>query len=265
MCFQWGFRVFKRLSQWLKGAKAAVQTNNRVNALWGDAESELILWNEQQRGLGRLELPGRSGLFHSALLGVDIWENQLLIDMPFPSPPIDLLLPQTQCKISFIKQQQLLQLLVQIEERLIFEGRSALLVKIVQREFHCDRRTAARIGFARGHWPLVRLQIPMGEQVRARVINLSSGGALLNIFGKHDGFIQAKATLAVKIELTDGSCIDVKAAIKSVSYYRRPCQHTQFRVQFLALSESDQRKLDIYIANQYDRANKEVVLAASLV
>ena len=95
---------------------------------FGDAESELILWNEQQRGLGRLELPGRSGLFHSALLGVDIWENQLLIDVPFPSPPIDLLLPQTQCKISFIKQ-QLLQLLVQIEERLIFEGRSALLVK----------------------------------------------------------------------------------------------------------------------------------------
>ncbi|HMW73422.1 MAG TPA: hypothetical protein PKD17_16445 [Cellvibrionaceae bacterium] len=235
-----------------------------VNSVWSDAESELILWNEQQRGLGRIELPGRSGLFHSALLGVDIVENQLLIDMPFPSPPIDLVLPHTQCKLSFIKQQQLLQLVVQVEERLLYEGRTALLVKILQREFHCDRRAGARIGFARGQWPLVRMQIPMVEQVRARVINLSSGGALLNIFGRHDTSIQAKAQVAMKLELTDGTCIDVKAAIKSVSYYRRPCQHTQFRVQFLAMSERDARKLDLFIAYQLDQAGKEITFASEL-
>lgn len=254
--------MFKRLSQWLKGSKASVNSNSMINLAWSDAELELILWNEQQRGLGRIELPGRSGLFHSALLGADILENQLLIDMPFPSPPIDLLLPHTQCKLSFIKQQQLLQLLVQVEERLIYEGRTALLVTILQRDFHCDRRAGGRVGFARGQWPLVRMQIPMVEQVRARVINLSSGGALLNIFGKHDASIQAKAQVALKLELTDGSCIDVKAAIKSVSYYRRPCQHTQFRVQFLAMRESDQRKLDLFVACQQDRVGKEITCAA---
>lgn len=250
--------VFERLSQWLRGSRPAVQSAGGVGSFWSTAESELVLWNEQQRGLGRIELPGRSGLFHSALLGVDILENQLLIDMPFPSPPIDLLLPHTQCKLSFSKQQQLLQLVVQVEERLVFEGRTALLVKILQRDFHCDRRAGERISFERGQWPLVRMQIPMVEQVRARVINLSCGGALLNIFGRHDASIQAKTQVAMKLELTDGNCIDIKAAIKSVSYYRRPCQHTQFRVKFLAVSENDQRKLDLYIAHQQEQTAREL-------
>lgn len=257
--------MFERLSQWLKGSKPAVKTACPLSSDWSDAELELILWNEQQRGLGRIELPGRSGLFHSALLGVDIVENQLLIDMPFPSPPIDLVLPNTQCKLSFIKQQQLLQLVVQVEERLLYEGRTALLVKIVQRDFHCDRRASLRVAFARGQWPLVRMQIPMAEQLRARVINLSSGGALVNIFGKYNTSIYAKSQIAMKLELGDGTCIDVKGAIKSVTYYRRPCQHTQFRVQFLAISESDQRKLDLFIAYQQEQTTRELALSASVI
>ncbi|HMW50179.1 MAG TPA: hypothetical protein PKC70_17915, partial [Cellvibrionaceae bacterium] len=72
------------------------------------------------------------------------------------------------------------------------------------------------------------------------------------------------AQVAMKLELTDGTCIDVKAAIKSVSYYRRPCQHTQFRVQFLAMSERDARKLDLFIAYQLDQAGKEITFASEL-
>ncbi|HEY6528988.1 MAG TPA: hypothetical protein VIZ65_09865 [Cellvibrionaceae bacterium] len=245
--------MLKRLSSWFSGRKLEEKTQQLCALPWTHEESELILWNEAQRGLGRIELAGRSGLFHAALLGVDILENQLLIDVPFPSPPVDLLLPGAVCKISFSKHQQLLQLQVRVEQRLIFEGRTALLVQIIERDFHYDRRAGERITFARGEWPLMCMQIPMAEQLRARIINLSSGGALVNIFGKHDTIVSPKALVGMKLQLTDSCCIDVKCAIKSISYYRRPCQHTQFRVQFMAMSESDQRKLDLFIAYEQDR------------
>ncbi len=245
--------MFERLSQWLLGAKSHVKSSGPAVQDWSDAELELILWCERQQSLGRIELPGRSGLFHSALLGMDVLDNQLLIDMPFPSPPIELLLPNNECKISFFKQQQLLQLVVRVEERLLFEGRSALLVKIIKRDFYTDRRAGERVVFNRSNWPLVRLQIPMADQLRARVINLSSGGALLNIFGRYDSSIPAKAKIAMKLELGDGDCIDVKSVIKAVSYYRRPCQHTQFRVQFSAIEKNEQRKLDLFLAFQQEQ------------
>jgi c-di-GMP-binding flagellar brake protein YcgR len=245
--------VLERLSNWFLGGKSTADTPLIGTAQqWTAEELELMLWNEQHRSAGHMELPGRSGVFHSTLLGVDIQENQLLLDMPFPSPPIDLLLPPAVCKISFFKHQQLLQMHVRVEQHLVYQGKPALLVHIEERIFHCDRRANKRVDFARNAWPLMRMQIPMTEQLRASVLNLSSGGALLNIFGKHDEITTPKTLINAKLQLGDDCCIDVTCILKTVRYYRRPCQHTQFRVQFLSMSERDKRKLDLFIAHQQD-------------
>jgi c-di-GMP-binding flagellar brake protein YcgR len=256
--------VLKRFSYWLFDRSSAVKTPQAAAQAWTSEEAELILWNEQHRALGQIELPGRSGLFHSALLGVDIQENQLLLDVPFPSPPIDIVSPAAQCTISFFKLQQLLQLRVRVEQRLIYQGKPALLVKIEERSFHYDRRFTNRVSFSRNENPLMRLQIPMAEQLRASVLNLSSGGALLNIFGKLDEVVQKKSLLSAKLQLDEGCCIDVKCEVKTVTYYRRPCQHTQFRVQFLAMSDQDKRKLDLFIAYKQDSNLKELRLKTLL-
>jgi c-di-GMP-binding flagellar brake protein YcgR len=251
--------VLERLSKWFSSYKTANKALKQPAQNWTGEELELILWCEQQRTLGQMEIPARSGVFHSALLAVDIIENQLLIDVPFPSPPIDLLLAPAAFKISFYKQQQLLQLDVRVVEHLIFQGKPALLVQIEARSFHCDRRASFRISFERSQSPLMRIQIPMAEQLRASVLNLSSGGALLNIFGKHDEFNPLKSCMSGKLQLDDGMCIDVKCEVKTINYYRRPCQHTQLRVQFTQMSAQDQRKLTMFLAFQQDRIQSQVI------
>jgi c-di-GMP-binding flagellar brake protein YcgR len=256
--------VFERLSNWFFTRKLVGVTEEPSAQHWAEEELELILWNEKNRAVGQIELPGRSGLYHSALLAVDIQENQLLLDVPFPSPPIDLLMEPALCKISFFKQQQLLQMLVRVQQHLVYQGKPALLVQVVERDFHCDRRSSSRVSFSRTEGPLMRMQIPMAEQLRATVLNLSSGGALLNIFGKHDGLLQHKSVIGTKLQLGDGCCIDVKCVLKTVNYYRRPCQHTQFRVQFLAMNERDKRKLDLFIAFQQELRSQDACFIRQL-
>lgn len=245
--------MFERLSKWFLASKSANKEIVAPKQDWTDEELELLLWCEQHRALGRMELPARSSLFHSALLAVDNSENQLLIDSPFPSPPLELILPSAACKISFYKHQQLMQMQVQVLEHLMFQGKPALLVHIDTKSFHRDRRSSGRISFERNEAPLLRIQIPMADQLRASVLNLSTGGALLNIFGKHDDLSNLKGCVTGKLQLNDGVCIDVKGELKTVCYYRRPCQHTQIRVQFNAMSAQDQRKIALFLAFQQDK------------
>lgn len=245
--------MFERLSHWFSGPKSPVNAVSKPAITWAGEELELLLWAERQQVLGQMELPGRSGLFHSALLALDLVENQLLIDLPFPSPPIELLLPGAACKLAVGRHQQMIQLTVHVKEQLVFQGKTALLVQIEGKHFHCDRRLSARITFERSLAPIMRIQVPMVEQLRASVLNLSSGGALLNVFGKHEGLKNFTSPFNAKLQLEEGTCLDVRCELKSVSYYRRPCQHMQLRVQFVAMSAQDTRKLGLFIASHQEK------------
>lgn len=256
--------MFERLSNWFLASKSANKAIVAPKQDWTNEELELLLWCEQHRALGRMELPTRSSLFQSALLAVDISDNQLLIDSPFPSPPIELILPSAVCKISFYKHQQLMQMQVRVLEHLIFQGKPALLVHIESKSFHRDRRGCDRISFDRNEAPLLRFQIPMADQLRASVLNLSTGGAMLNIFGKHNELSDLKGCVTGKLQLNDGVCVDVKGELKAVCYYRRPCQHTQMRVQFSAMSTQDLRKLALFLAVQRDRNQSQIASVSQL-
>jgi c-di-GMP-binding flagellar brake protein YcgR len=241
-------KVFERLSSWLSGAKRVAITAPAVSSGWSDEELELMLWSEAHQVIGQMELPGRSSQFHAAMLAVDIVENQLLLDSPFPLPPAELLLPGVSCKISLCRQQQLLQLNVQIKDHLLVQGRPAILVHIISRNFHFDRRSSQRISFQRNDAPIMRIQVPMVEQLRASVMNISTSGALLNIFGKHDDLRNFKSPFSAKLQLDESVC---------------PCQHMQLRVQFAAMKSQDTRKLALFIASKQEQA-LQVLIPSSL-
>lgn len=223
---------------------------SHTNALpWQTADLEVLLFNEVQQQALQIEIPGRSSLFQSWLIGFDLTQNQLLIDTLFPSPPAELLALQSGFKITLIRQQEVLQLWVCLRETLSVANKPALLVDILSKHYRQDRRQHPRVCFERSRGPLCKLQIPMEAQLRGTLVNLSCGGALLNIFGKHtirqDSFQQ---NLRVHIQLNDELSLDCQVQIKAAQYYRSPCQHTQLRLKFNALTLDQFQLLDQFIS-----------------
>jgi c-di-GMP-binding flagellar brake protein YcgR len=220
---------------------------------WHADEVELLLWHEAHKPVLQIELAERSGIFHSSLMGFDLSADRLLLDALFPAPPVELLAQLPGFQVTLFKQQAVLQLWVCIEERWLCGGKPAWVVKVLEKTYRQDRRQHSRVSFERGHGPIARLQVPMQAQLRASVVNLSRGGALLNIFGKYNHLWQGQGWVPCKIQLSDQALLDTAVQVRAVNYYRSPCQHTQLRVKFAPMAARQQHLLQGFLCAQWDR------------
>ncbi|MGH1486187.1 MAG: flagellar brake protein [Cellvibrionaceae bacterium] len=222
----------------------AKDTNNRLLAQINRYASLIRLQDERQ--LIEVITEKRSDSFQSMIVGVDLYNQQLILD-DF-SPRIqnrEALLGQT----LILRHQHNRQMLKVTSEVLAWEeGSQCFLLKLPEDVQYHPRRQESRI-FLPSSVPLSATIDPIyGAPWYASITNISAGGMRILVTGDlRSQLHKHKPLKKCDIALDSNTAISCKGRVKSFSYHGRPYRRTEISIAFESMNEEDQYSLHSFL------------------
>ncbi|SMF36106.1 hypothetical protein SAMN02745866_02302 [Alteromonadaceae bacterium Bs31] len=222
-------------------AKPATKTDWKV---W---EADILVGCGLKHQFVSIHLPRSGETLQSFIHGFDLQSGLLLLDSLYPTPTHkllkgDVIWIQIRCEHGFYN------LKTQLKEIDGYRGGEMLTVSALYSEVNQNRRWNTRVFFDVRKGPEAEFQLLNDPLQKASVANLSRWGAQLEVYGK-----DLKQPLAMQnklqclITFNDHFQMTLNSVVKQCKFLRKPCCHSQIRVQFVQLGETSQARLDTFI------------------
>jgi len=191
--------------------------------------------------------PATGDTLQSFIHGFDLQSSLLLLDGLFPWPqqrlrPGASFWIQIKCDSGFFNLEVKL---LEVEGQ---KGHELLTVRVCQTNLTHNRRWHPRVYFEPRQGPQVELQLDNQPLQTAWIANLSSRGALLEVFGQD---LKASVNQTSQIEgvfrFNDHFHLTLKCQVRQSRFLRTPCCHTHIRLQFRVINEEQQAQIDTFI------------------
>jgi len=241
-------RVLHRFSQHgllpINSGSLENNTNNRLLAQINRYASLIRLQDERQ--LVEVIIGEHADSFQSMIVGVDLYNQQLIIDefSPRIQNPTDLL-GQT-VVIRHQNNQQMLKVTSEVIEW--DPSTRSIILNLPEQVEYQPRRQQARIMVINTN-PLSAVIEPIyGAHWHAGIDNISLGGARILVMGDlRSNLHKNKPLRKCDITLDNGQSISCRGKVKAFSYHGRPFRRTEISIEFESMKNEDLFKLENFI------------------
>jgi len=219
-------------------------TNDRLLAQVNRFTSLIRLQDERQ--LIEVIVGKQGESFQSMIVGVDLYNQQLIID-EF-SPRIQN--PSALVGQTIILRHQNKQQMLKINSEILSwdESNHTIVLDLPDRVEYQPRRQQERI-VLNNNTPLSAVIDPIyGAPWHAGIDNISLGGARILVMGDLRPHLHKHKPLRkCEITLDNGQVISCRAKVKAFSYHGRPFRRTEISIEFETLQNEDLFKLEEFI------------------
>lgn len=241
-------RVLHRFVQHIPAQKQkdsiAKNTNDRLLAQVNRYASLIRLQDERQ--LVEVMIGAQAESFQSMIVGVDLYNQQLIID-EF-SPRIQN--PTALIGQTVILRHQNNQQMLKINSEIVSweESKRTIVLNLPDKVEYQPRRQQERI-IVNNNTPLSAIIDPIyGAPWHAGIDNISLGGARILVMGDLRTHLHKNKPLRkCDITLDNGQMISCRGRVKAFSYYGRPFRRTEISIEFESLQNEDLFKLEEFI------------------
>ncbi len=215
-------------------------TNNRLLAQINRYASLIRLQDERQ--LIEVISPDHTDSFQSMIVGVDLYNQQLIIDEFSPKIQNPTALVGRTLVLRHQHNQQMIKVTCEV---LGWEEKShCLLLTLPEDVNYQPRRHELRVELT-GSAPLTATIDPLyGAPWYASISNISTGGMRILVTGDlRNNLHKNKFLKKCNITLANGSEVPCKGRVKAFSYHGRPFRRTEISIAFESMSEDDHAEL----------------------
>lgn len=180
----------------------------------------------------------------SVILGVDVDENQLLLDEFFPSPAMGLI--DANLTLSLNTPTGALYLGITIVRRVAFAGGPALVAHITAKSTHQTVIQTATVAFAKDQAPAIELLLPMTPMMCGHVVELSPTGLSMYCAATRRPSLFTHSG-ECKITFSEHFRLKANVRIQHVAFSRKPFRHSLLRITFCSLPADQKEQLQAFL------------------
>lgn len=182
------------------------------------------------------------------ILGADFSEMKVLLSDTYPRLVFatDMMGEQCEFWIRVRAQQRYLMLFL----RATASENGLITAEILDSHWSENRRWFNRLHFTSRQGPHISIPQEFTSNLKGSIRNLSAGGALIDIWGKDLGQAFCRGSkIAPTLYFNSAFEMQVDADVLEVKFLRRPCCHTQIRIEFHTLESLEIQQLDSFVTS----------------
>lgn len=213
---------------------------------WTADDQAILTFHEGSKARCLLRIGSESDYRQSVLIAFDLETNQVLIDHPFPHTSKADIEEAQHITLHLNSPSGRMTLSLKLEGELNTPYESALVMTIISKQCHNDRRTQRRVYFDSELMPDAQINLPMRSGLKGRLQDLSEGGFCMKVYGPKDTSILRRQGDCI-LEIDSHFKLKCKVEIRDGRFTREPCAFTLIRVMFCHLSSAEQDRLRAFL------------------
>jgi c-di-GMP-binding flagellar brake protein YcgR len=242
--------IFKRFFSQLSNDKPKAldkQDNNRLLAQINQFAPLIRLQDERQ--LIEVITPNQTDSFQSMILGVDLYNQQLILDEFSPRIQNPQALIGQTIVIRHQQQHEMLKIVSEVDYW--DESKNCLTIKLPSNVEFQPRREFSRFSLT-GTQVMSTKVIPLyGAPWFASITNISEGGMRILVTGDIRNHLHKnKALKKCELNLANNTMTTCAGRVKSYSYSGRPYRHTEVSIAFESMTQNDLENLRHFLQEQ---------------
>lgn len=212
---------------------------------WTENERQIIATAIAKNAFCEVRIENQEGIFQTVILGAELDSGRLFSDEIFPKPDYSLNHRLLQLRIP--STDQYLNLEVKIERAYQHQDLEFQLT-VISKSLSRDRRLLPRVQFPANCSPKVNLLLPCHGQRNGILVNLSSGGCLIQTVGDLI-LLSEHQSGECTIKLSKELALKLNIQIKHAEQRRHNGRFCYYRATFVGLSDTQREQLEVFIDN----------------
>ncbi|MEO0443243.1 MAG: PilZ domain-containing protein [Pseudomonadota bacterium] len=201
---------------------------------------------QDQRHLIEVITPTRSDSFQSMIIGVDLYNQQLIIDELSPQ----LVNPESLVGQNLTLRHQHNRQMLKVSSQVVRykKDHHSIIMGLPAEVGYQPRRREQRLMLMGPTVVTVFIDPIYGAPWYGNIVNISSGGMRILVTGDlRNNLHKNKPLRRCDLKLNDREIVHCKGRVKSFSYFARPYRRTEISIAFEAIDEQYQQVLNEFI------------------